>query len=66
MGFATVTLETASVLKEAIALYKHYGFVPAPATISPLAATRPTSSNYPDGLRRRRGRRRRSGNHRRC
>jgi putative acetyltransferase len=28
LGFTTVTLETASVLKEAIALYKHHGFVP--------------------------------------
>ncbi|MHC4119108.1 MAG: GNAT family N-acetyltransferase [Planctomycetota bacterium] len=27
MGFRTVTLETASVLKEAIALYESYGFV---------------------------------------
>lgn len=31
LGFATVTLETASVLKEAIALYKRYGFVPCPS-----------------------------------
>jgi len=30
LGFTTVTLETASVLKEAIALYKRYGFVPCP------------------------------------
>ncbi len=28
LGFKTVTLETASVLKEAIALYRRYGFVP--------------------------------------
>jgi putative acetyltransferase len=28
LGFRTVTLETASVLKEAIALYQRYGFVP--------------------------------------
>lgn len=28
LGFKRVTLETASVLKEAIALYKRYGFVP--------------------------------------
>ncbi len=28
LGFARVTLETASVLKEAIALYERYGFVP--------------------------------------
>ncbi|MDI6449935.1 GNAT family N-acetyltransferase [Sedimentisphaerales bacterium M17dextr] len=31
LGFTTVTLETASVLKEAIALYKRYGFVPCPS-----------------------------------
>ncbi len=31
LGFTTVTLETASVLKEAIALYKRYGFVPSPS-----------------------------------
>lgn len=30
LGFTAVTLETASVLKEAIALYKRYGFVPCP------------------------------------
>jgi len=28
LGFKRVTLETASVLKEAIALYERYGFVP--------------------------------------
>lgn len=31
LGFATVTLETASVLKEAITLYRRYGFVPCPS-----------------------------------
>jgi putative acetyltransferase len=31
LGFTTVTLETASVLKEAIALYRRYGFVPCPS-----------------------------------
>lgn len=31
LGFTTVTLETASVLKEAIALYKRYGFAPCPS-----------------------------------
>ena len=31
LGFTCVTLETASVLKEAIALYKRYGFVPCPS-----------------------------------
>lgn len=31
LGFTTLTLETASVLKEAIALYKRYGFVPCPS-----------------------------------
>jgi putative acetyltransferase len=31
LGFTTVTLETASVLKEAIALYQRYGFVPCPS-----------------------------------
>ncbi len=30
LGFTTMTLETASVLKEAIALYQRYGFVPHP------------------------------------
>jgi len=28
LGFASVVLETASVLKEAIALYESYGFTP--------------------------------------
>ncbi len=31
LGFTTLTLETASVLKEAIALYKRYGFAPCPS-----------------------------------
>ncbi len=32
MGFKTITLETATVLKEAIALYKSYGFKPYEST----------------------------------
>ncbi len=32
MGFKTMTLETATVLKEAIALYKSYGFKPYEST----------------------------------
>jgi len=36
LGFARVTLETASVLKEAIALYERYGFAPyQPDHLSP-------------------------------
>ncbi len=32
MGFKTMTLETATVLKEAIALYRSYGFKPYEST----------------------------------
>jgi len=36
LGFARVTLETASVLREAIALYERYGFIPyQPNHLSP-------------------------------
>lgn len=31
LGFTAVTLETASVLTEAIALYRRYGFIPCPS-----------------------------------
>jgi len=41
LGFKKVVLETASVLKEAIALYQAYGFTPPP-TQPPLRPLRPS------------------------